>query len=698
MNRFIIIKQSAMIFLCTLLPFFVFAQQRTPAKALKECKQLETLSYIKGEPQYKLFATSSSLSSLKGIGKNNEAYYIYADSSDGKGFVIVSGDERMPKILAYSDENLFDTANMSPALKFWLEGYVEEYLNLQKDPQVPSVALNDVRPEGVEPLLGGIRWDQDEPYNNLCPTSSRGKCLTGCVATAMAQVMKYHQFPNQGRGRKSYSYGEFNQKRITHDFSDDYFRWDKMLDAYTGNYTNEQAEAVATLMYSCGVSVEMSYGTSSSGAYQHDLLHGYVENFGYDADASCLLRDYISTEDWHQLLIEELNNGRPVNYGGSEPNSDSGHSFVLDGYKTGVNPYPDYHVNWGWSGEGDGYYQLANLSPRLNNGTPYNSGFISGQQMAIGVKPDDGINSHHSYLCVDNLRISQATIKRGAKISVYVSECINMSYKDFIGSLQLFLINNDGREFLLGQHDVGRINYYDLTENLNFQVSIPDDLPEGKYIVKMKSKQDDGTEWFDVYSNEKSTLTVSDNPVVIPESSLACSGVNFFESPNKSLLAANVYELQNLTRSFFAGGLKFVLATDYGRFIQFLNDSVQSVVVDVMRPVSSPVKLYGTIPDSIPDGSYRLYIASELNNSFEFGYVAYRNWATSYMQPTEYYFEIKILEGKAFVDGHIYDLQPTEIRVDVNAITELIDRSLSGDSSVTIADITNLIDKYLSQE
>ena len=687
-----------MIFLCTLLPFFVFAQQRTPAKALKECKQLETLSYTKGEPQYKLFATSSSLSSLKGIGKNNEAYYIYADSSDGKGFVIVSGDERMPKILAYSDENRFNTANMPPALKFWLDCYVEEYLNLQKDPQIPSVALSDVRPEGVEPLLGGIRWDQDEPYNNLCPTSSRGKCLTGCVATAMAQVMKYHQFPNQGRGRKSYFYGEFNQKRITHDFSDDYFRWDKMLDAYTGNYTNEQAEAVATLMYSCGVSVEMSYGTSSSGAYQHDLLHGYVENFGYDADASCLLRDYISTEDWHQLLIEELNNGRPVNYGGSEPNSDSGHSFVFDGYKTGVNPYPDYHVNWGWSGEGDGYYQLANLSPRLNNGTPYNSGFISGQQMAIGVKPDDGINSHHSYLCVDNLRISQATIKRGAKISVYVSECINMSYKDFIGSLQLFLINNDGREFLLGQHDVGRINYYDLTENLNFQVSIPDDLPEGKYIVKMKSKQDDGTEWFDVYSNGNPTLTVSDNPVIIPESLFACSGVNFFESPDSSLLAANVYELQNLTRSFFAGGLKFALSTDDGRFIQFLNDSAQSVVVDVMRPVSSPVKLYGAIPDSIPNGSYRLYIAFEKSESSEFGYVAYRNWATSYMEPTEYYFEVSVSEGKAMIDGHVYDLQPTSVSVGLNAITELIDRYLSGDKSVLLDDIVKLIDKYLSQE
>ncbi|MBQ9361789.1 MAG: C10 family peptidase [Bacteroidaceae bacterium] len=687
-------KQTAMIFLCGLLPLFSFAQQRNKEKALCIAEKFFKSNTLVAphSPKYRLCATSFSLSALKKEKGNGEAYYIYTDSLDNKGFVIVSGDERMPEVLGYSNTSFLDVMNIPPALQYLLDCYAEEYSNFQTS-SIPSFAkLRDVRIEGVEPLLGNVRWDQTTPYWNHCPIVEGERCYTGCVATAMAQVMKYHQFPNQGRGKKSYLSTEHNL-HISHDFSKDYFKWDSMLDGYNGHYTTEQADAVATLMYSCGVSVEMNYGIAAdagSGTSQENLLYGYIENFGYDPDACFFSRGYCNTEDWHQVLITELNEGRPVNYAGKRPSETFGHSFVLDGYKLGNAAYPYYHVNFGWSGSGDGYFQLANIK------------YTEGQEMTVGIKPDDGVDERRSCLGTNKLQLSQNVIGKGKKLMLYSDVCSNISYRKFQGEVRIVLVDAEDNEWPLESQDFDELAYLDKKRNFSITSKLPENLPSGRYYVGLESKQNLSDKWCGVYSPNILTLTVSDVDTIVPVmegwASLGCSELELVDSEDKSLICMNIYELQNLKERAFIGDLRMALATNKGDLLFLFGDSIQP---DELGFGDIPIKTYslsGRISKSLSDGLYRLYVAARDITTTEYSYVLYRNWATSYMEPEELFFDVRISNGKAYVNNHVYDLQPMNEVVNINAITDLIDKYLSGDSSVLLDDIVKLIDKYLSQE
>ena len=413
----------------------------------------------------------SNIRSTDVVGKSalasgKEAFYIYQTTEgENKSFVIVSGDERMPEILAYSSDNSFDVDNIPPAVRYWLNCYVEEFNNLDSLSTITSAKRSvPTSSGGVLPLLNQIQWGQSNPYNNLCPTLRGERTVTGCVATAMAQVMKFHSFPDKGHGYKKYNTST-NRLSVTHDFSKDIFDWSNMLDSYISEYTEQQANAVAVLMASCGASVEMDYGTSSqggSGAYQSDLLNGYIENFGYDNDASLVIRNYCSTEDWHNLLINELNSGRPDNYGGASMR-DGGHSFVIDGYRTGENQYPDYHVNWGWGGVCDGYYQIANLHPQEDGIYATNNPFSESQQMTIGIMPEDGISANSNMLLSSKINCSLSKVKRGGELLCKVSSLYNCSYKDFSGTISVALKSESGELFVISTGQKRELEYLEGT-------------------------------------------------------------------------------------------------------------------------------------------------------------------------------------------------------------------------------------------
>ena len=692
MNVQILTKQTAMIFLCGLLPLFSFAQQRNKEKALCIAENFFKSNTLVApySPKYRLCATSFSLSALKKEKGNGEAYYIYTDSLDNKGFVIVSGDERMPEVLGYSNTSFFDVMNIPPALQYLLDCYAEEYSNLQTSSISSFARLRDVRTEGVEPLLRNVRWDQTTPYWNHCPIVGGERCYTGCVATAMAQVMKYHQFPNQGHGKKSYFSAEHNLY-ISHDFSEDYFKWNLMLDEYNGRYTTEQANAVATLMYRCGVSVKMDYGIAAdggSGTRQENLLYGYIENFGYDSDACFFSRGYCNTEDWHQVLITELNEGRPVNYAGVRPSEQSGHSFVLDGYKLGNAAYPYYHVNFGWGGSGDGYFQLADI------------GYTEGQEMAVGIKPDDETNEYRSCLGTNKLQVSRNVIGKGENLMLYSDVCCNMSYRRFQGEVRVVLVDVEDKEWPLESHDFDKLSYLDKKRNFSITSKLPENLPSGRYYVGLEARQNLSDKWYGVYSPNIPTLTVSNVDTIVPViedlASLGCSELEMTDSEDKSLICMNIYELQNLKERAFIGDLRMALATNKGDLLFLFGDSIQPEELGFGDIPAKTYSLSGRFSKSLSDGLYRLYVAARDITTTEYSYVLYRNWATSYMEPEELYFDVRISEGKAYIGGHIYDLQSGKI--DLNAITELIDKYLSGDKSVLLDDIVKLIDKYLSQE
>ena len=227
--------------------------------------------------------------------------------------------------------------------------------------------------ESVLPLLGDIEFDQGTPYNNLCPVLNGGRAVTGCVATAMAQVMRYWKYPAVGEGTAVYT---SSNGAATYDFAAHPFDWDNILNTYTistfggvTNYNTAQASAVAELMLACGASVNMDYDAAGSGSYISNAYTAMRDKFKYSPDIRYLETNDPDWDDWAEALSEQFHKGLPVLYGGVS--TSGGHAFVLDGYYidtlTSGNTRTLFHVNWGWNGSQNGYFLLPKLQPDGND-------------------------------------------------------------------------------------------------------------------------------------------------------------------------------------------------------------------------------------------------------------------------------------------------------------------------------------------
>ena len=310
---------------------------------------------------------------------------------DNGGFVIVSNDDSTVPILGFGDSGAIDPDNMPSNMRAWLQGYADEIAWAKKHPTKSKTAAKAPRRVGshstaaIAPMVT-TTWDQDAPYNNLCPYYSSGnKAITGCVATAMAQVMKYHEWP-QAATAPIPGYTTASYKLELSSLPATTFDWANMKDSYSGSYTNAQATAVATLMQYCGWSVEMNYGPSSGS--NTDLVAKALRDY-YDYNTSTtqfVIRSFYSADQWTDIIYHELASGRPVVYGGSS--SDNGHEFVCDGYKyeSGTD---FFHINWGWSGMSDNYFVLSALDPDEQGlgGSSSTDGYHYGQDAVVGIQP-----------------------------------------------------------------------------------------------------------------------------------------------------------------------------------------------------------------------------------------------------------------------------------------------------------------------
>ena len=310
-------------------------------------------------------------------------------------FVVMSTDDRVQPILGYSLIGSFVTENIPNNLRWWLQSYsdqiqyvVESSLSptqevIRQWQELASGTVNTNRSRtAVAPLIT-TTWGQGTPYNLLCPQNT----VTGCVATAMAQIMKYWNYPAHGIGWHSYTpyyHPEYGEQ--TANFNATTYDWNNMVDHYNyyydeqGNFhwddtqTDEQKQAVATLMYHCGVAVEMEYDPSGSGAssYITPALFNY-----FNFSSTYIDREDYDDSEWISMLQNEMNASRPVFYCGS---GSGGHAFVCDGYDSGTYGNYYFHFNWGWGGDCDGYFSV-------NNMTPGGSNFNSYQYATIGIQP-----------------------------------------------------------------------------------------------------------------------------------------------------------------------------------------------------------------------------------------------------------------------------------------------------------------------
>ena len=298
-----------------------------------------------------------------------DCFYVYNVGEEG--FVIVSADDRFRPIVGYSDEGSFDPANIAPEFAFYMDRIIEARSSRN------AVAIDHVAEEwqsvaangkllsrnggrGVD-FLCQTRWNQDSPYNLYAPEASGGpgeRCYAGCVATAMSQVMKYWNHPLQGTGSHTYNSGGWwgpHYYNLYANFGATTYDWDNMPVKITNSSPEEQIDAIATLMYHCGVSVEMGFASDGSGANSEDVPYAISTYFSYSNQAELLRRDNYQLSQWQNMLKESFDLGWPVYYSGY---SDSGgHAFVCDGYDDN----DLFHYNWGWGGSNDGWFVIDEI-------------------------------------------------------------------------------------------------------------------------------------------------------------------------------------------------------------------------------------------------------------------------------------------------------------------------------------------------
>lgn len=441
----------------------------------------------------------------KSHGKKADNNLLYAfDRGTANGFVVVAGDDRAPQILGYTDTGSFDISNMPENMRWWIQQYEQQMRYLQDNPKA-RLTTPKRNANVVAPLLGEIEWNQESPYNANCPymlyydedeeKTVSGKAPTGCVATALAQVMRYHKWPNESKGNISYTTYTLKQN-ITADLNATY-NWDLMLPTYTGvTATDEQKAEVAKLMYNVGAALQSDYTPSGTGATDVDVVPTLVRYFNYDPGARYVQRDYTAVNLYEQGLINEIEAGRPVPYGGVTKKNE-GHFFVLDG----INEDGYYHINWGWGGLSNGYFLISSLDPDAQGvggststytAFKYHQLYISGLQ-----KPQEGSKTGWNIMADDISKIND-TYAKGDKINTTIYDAYNnsCSYDTLKCKLYWDIYDSEGtiieKNFI--KNDTLALNYG--FDKLTTNFKIPADIADGEYTVKLDFTQaeDDYTE------------------------------------------------------------------------------------------------------------------------------------------------------------------------------------------------------------
>ena len=313
-----------------------------------------------------------------------ENMYVFV-SVGGKGFVIVAADDCVRTVLAVSIDGEF-ALPLPDNVRGWLESYDREIRywksvsrkKAAKSGERPATSVGNGTYWSIGPLLD-TRWNQSPYYNEQCPTINGVHCVTGCVATAMAQIMRYWSYPPQGTDYHTYLHETLGS--IWADFSAPY-DWDHMPQALSRSSSQQEIDAVATLSFHCGVSVEMEYDTSASSSYSPRVAPALKQFFGYSENASLLYKAAFDDNTWRQMLCHEIDAGRPLYYSGS--GTGGGHAFVCDGYDSDS----AYHFNWGWGGMYNGFFAIGNLHPS-GGGTGSNSdnNFSNENSAIFGLEP-----------------------------------------------------------------------------------------------------------------------------------------------------------------------------------------------------------------------------------------------------------------------------------------------------------------------
>ena len=373
-----------------------------------------------------------------------QPYYVFNDDA-GKGFVVIAGDDKMGKVLAYSHEASIDMANLNPEARYLFDSYRQVYEELGKNKTLTTRAGAATKAaDAVQPLLKS-KWGQDYPY------SKQTQYVTGCVATAVAQVMYYHKWPAQGKGQESYTV-KFDNTVRSADFTKSHYDWDNMLPDYNRrNVTTKQEDAVALLMNDVGIATNMQYTDRASGTQSY-MAERALRNY-FDYDASMVTRSYEGIDNFIEIVKKELRNGFPL-YISGDSKTGGGHAWVCDGF----DEEDRFHMNFGWNGQANGYYSLATLSV-TSTGSEFNGAqhsFNRGLHV-IAIHPnkpntpkiDDDIAYQSPTIKFNNdgmmAFVGDAPTTTSDAAKVMFTGFVNRSDAELIGDIGLGIYNQEGK-------------------------------------------------------------------------------------------------------------------------------------------------------------------------------------------------------------------------------------------------------------
>ena len=410
---------------------------------------------------------------------------LYAFNCEGGGYVIVSGDDATTPILGYSPDGVLKMDEMPSNLRTWLEGYADQIRRLQRGEAKAATRRVPVARAKIEPLVKA-QWNQREPFNWECPKDMEAGGVTsasGCVATAMSQVMFFHKWP-QGATTPYTTIGKKDVPSTT-------FDWDNMLPVYEeGKYTEAQGNAVAHLMRWAGWSVDMQYAAAMSGAATGRIERAMRLCFGYDKNVHWVNYGDYSLDGWEELIYNELANNRPVIYNGYNSNHE-GHSFICDGYEDGK-----YHFNWGWGGKADGFFEIRVLEPSFSGtgGSTVNLSWSDLNDATIGIqKPTDDAAIDYPPCTETNegmfvwgpMELTRNSTKEAfprLRIHCYVSGAASATLNQW--AYRYALLKGDRIHCMLwGGRNRIEANMVDLITRCNFSVVLPDTLSDGEYCM-----------------------------------------------------------------------------------------------------------------------------------------------------------------------------------------------------------------------
>lgn len=589
------IKKTAISILLLMIAALSWAGPVDQQQAEENVKAFFTKQSKKGAKGIRGISNRQKSLVLEKVSEVADAYYVF-NIQDG-GFVIAAADDQVPAVLGYTDNGSFDADDIPDNMRGYLEGMAAEIQAIRQGLGT-GVTSNSSDRQAIAPMVT-TKWRQGAPCYYQCPTIGSSYCVTGCVATAMAQVMKYHEWPKE-KCQTIPSYYVSEKVGTLSALPAVVFDWANMKDTYSTSTasTDVSAQAVAQLMRYCGQSVEMKYNTGSSSANTYSIVGALKNYFNYDVGVHKEPRKNYELNGWNNLIYRELTEKRPVVISGKS--SGGGHAFICDGYDA-----DDYfHINWGWGGSNDAYFLLSVLNPYDNSGTGASTtrdGYSAQNYAIVGIQPPTE-NSTLPPLVLDiydSLTFDGTTIKAPIYNTTGEEVTFDMGYaiKNEDGSLTI--INSLSSKVL-------QITWY---TSYSFDLSKAN-LSDGTYHICPVVKRPEETEWYTFCKDyflvtvKNGNISISIQPTYqlsIEKYTLLTDGKSYFPQEMSA-------KIENTSDKEFYGTLYL--------FLEGTNDYVTSTGVTISAGKKSDIIFYFTPKN---DGTLRFWIATDKKGENKIG-------------------------------------------------------------------------------